>query len=195
MGFFGAALSFPAVIFSFALLVVIGYWILVLLGGIDIDALDSAGEGDGGDSDGDSGLVRGLGLGGVPVTVALSLLIVVAWFVSLAGHGGDRAARRPRVATGAVAHWARRRCSLGEAQTLASGAEANLLKLAELDDRRTSGQARRWAEVKAAYLRAKALGGTEDDPVSRAVGAVGLLADRVGSAIDRAADRLTPVSE
>ena len=77
---------------------------------------------------------------------------------------------------------------LGEAQTLTSDAEANLLKLAELRGRLTAEQAARWAEVKAAYLRAKALGGEGDDPMSRAVGAVGLLADRVGevtSAIDR----------
>ena len=82
---------------------------------------------------------------------------------------------------------------LGEAQTLTSGAEANLLKLAELRGRLTPEQAARWAEVKAAYLREKALGGAEDDALTRAVGAVGLLADRVGaveSAIERAADRL-----
>src|SRR5690606_26735867 len=81
---------------------------------------------------------------------------------------------------------------LGEAQTLTSGAEANLLKLAELRGTLTPEQAERWAEVKAGYLRAKALGGDGDDPLSRAVGAVGLLADRVGdvhSAIERAADR------
>ncbi|MEV0649235.1 DNA repair ATPase [Phytomonospora sp. NPDC050363] len=70
---------------------------------------------------------------------------------------------------------------LGEAQTLTSGAEANLLKLAELRGRLTPEQAARWAEVKEAYLRSRALGGDGDDPVSRAVGAVGLLADRVGS--------------
>jgi hypothetical protein len=80
---------------------------------------------------------------------------------------------------------------LGEAQTLTSGAEANLLKLAELRGRLAPEQAKRWAEVKAGYLRARALGGAEDDPVSRAVGAVGLLADRVGTAIDRAADRIS----
>lgn len=81
---------------------------------------------------------------------------------------------------------------LGEAQTLAAGAEANLLKLAELRGRLTTEQARRWAEVKAGYLRARALGGATDDPVDRAVGALGLLADRVGgvaAAIGRAADR------
>ncbi|MFG1874170.1 DNA repair ATPase [Sphaerisporangium sp. NPDC049003] len=82
----------------------------------------------------------------------------------------------------------------GEAQTLTGGAEANLLKLAELRGTMTAGQARRWAEVKAGYLRARALGGRDDDPMSRAVGAVGLLADRVGaveSAIERAAHRLS----
>ncbi|NBH05408.1 AAA family ATPase, partial [Amycolatopsis sp. SID8362] len=81
----------------------------------------------------------------------------------------------------------------GEAQTLTSGAEANLLKLAELRGRLSPEQARRWADVKAAYLRARALGGADESPMSRAVGAVGLLADRVGaveSAIDRAAERL-----
>ncbi|MBW4715770.1 DNA repair ATPase [Saccharothrix obliqua] len=77
----------------------------------------------------------------------------------------------------------------GEAQTLTSGAEANLLKLAELRGALTPEQAARWERVKAAYRRAQALGGAEDDPVSRAVGAVGLLADRVGGAIDRLADR------
>jgi hypothetical protein len=69
---------------------------------------------------------------------------------------------------------------VGEAQTLTSGAEANLLKLAELRGRMTVEQARRWVEVKQAFLREQALGGAEDDPMSRAVGAVGLLADRVG---------------
>nr|WP_236544059.1 DNA repair ATPase [Spiractinospora alimapuensis] len=81
---------------------------------------------------------------------------------------------------------------LGEAQTLTAGAEANLLKLAELRGTLTPEQEERWTEVKSAYLRTKALGGDGEDPVSRAIGAVGLLADRVGdvqSAIERASDR------
>ncbi|WP_030906764.1 DNA repair ATPase [Streptosporangium amethystogenes] len=80
---------------------------------------------------------------------------------------------------------------LGEAQTLTSGAEANLLKLAELRGTLTAEQAARWAEVKTAYLRSQALGGAEDDPMTRAVGAVGLLADRVSTAIEHAADRIS----
>jgi MoxR-like ATPase len=70
---------------------------------------------------------------------------------------------------------------LGEAQTLTAGAEANLLKLAELRGRMTPSQAARWSEVKAAFLRDKALGGSEDDPMVRAVGALGLLADKVAA--------------
>lgn len=70
MDFVDAALGFPAVVFSFALLVVIGYWVLVLLGGADVDALDDA--------------VPGLGLG-APVSIVASVGIAVAWFVSLAG--------------------------------------------------------------------------------------------------------------
>ena len=81
---------------------------------------------------------------------------------------------------------------LGEAQTLTSGAEANLLKLAELRGVMTPEQKTRWAEVKDGFLRGRALGGSEDDPMTRAIGAMGLLADRVGSigsAIDRATER------
>ncbi|HWM05835.1 MAG TPA: AAA family ATPase, partial [Actinophytocola sp.] len=82
---------------------------------------------------------------------------------------------------------------LGEAQTLTAGAESNLLKLAELRGRLTADRAARWAEVKAGYLREKALGGSGDDPLTRAVGAVGLLADRVAgveTAITRTGHRL-----
>ncbi|MER7684011.1 DNA repair ATPase [Streptomyces sp. NPDC097610] len=78
-----------------------------------------------------------------------------------------------------------------EAGTLTTGAEANLLKLAELRGTLSPGQALRWTEVKAAYLRAQALGGTDETPLPRAVAALGLLADRIAaveSAINRAAD-------
>ncbi|WP_067537781.1 DNA repair ATPase [Nocardia crassostreae] len=68
---------------------------------------------------------------------------------------------------------------LGEAQTLAADAESNLLKLAELRGRLTERQARRWTDVTAAYLRERALGGAEDDPLVRAIGALDLLGDRI----------------
>ncbi|MCX3287318.1 DNA repair ATPase [Streptomyces sp. NEAU-H22] len=78
-----------------------------------------------------------------------------------------------------------------EAQTLTTGAEANLLKLAELRGTLTAEQAARWTEVKAAHIRAQSLGGPEDDQLARAVSALGLLADRIAaveSAINRASD-------
>lgn len=50
-----------------------------------------------------------------------------------------------------------------EAQTLTGGAEASLLKLAELRGTLTPAQATRWAELKAAYVRKQALGGPEQD--------------------------------
>lgn len=59
---------------------------------------------------------------------------------------------------------------VGEAQTLTTGAEHNLLKLAELRGRLTPVQAARWAEIKREYLRVKKLGGAEDDPVTRVTG-------------------------
>jgi hypothetical protein len=47
----------------------------------------------------------------------------------------------------------------GEAQLLTSGAEANLLKLAELRGYLTEEQARRWADIQQTYARNMALGG------------------------------------
>src|SRR5690606_29018550 len=52
-----------------------------------------------------------------------------------------------------------------ESQTLTTGAEQNLLKLAELRGRLTPEQAKRWAEIKAEFMRQRRLGGSETDPV------------------------------
>ncbi|MFM9740333.1 DNA repair ATPase [Streptomyces brasiliscabiei] len=78
-----------------------------------------------------------------------------------------------------------------EAQTLTTGAEANLLRLAELRGTLTPEQVARWTELKTTHVRVQALGGPEDDHLTRAVAALGLLADRIAaveSAINRAAD-------
>ncbi|WP_327698950.1 DNA repair ATPase [Streptomyces sp. NBC_00459] len=78
-----------------------------------------------------------------------------------------------------------------ESQTLTTGAEANLLKLAELRGTLTPEQAARWADIKTTYVRTQALGGPEDDQLTRAIAGLGLLADRIAaveSAITRAAD-------
>ncbi|MFJ6434397.1 DNA repair ATPase [Streptomyces sp. NPDC091416] len=79
----------------------------------------------------------------------------------------------------------------GEAQTLTTGAEVALLKLAALRGTLGPGQAERWAAVTASYVRGQALGGPDGDPLTRAVAALGLLADRIAAvetAISRAAD-------
>lgn len=76
----------------------------------------------------------------------------------------------------------------GEAQTLTTGAESNLLKLAALRGTLTSEQADRWAAITASYVRTQALGGPDSGPMTRAVGALGLLADRI-AAVDPAIRR------
>ncbi|MGW1557760.1 DNA repair ATPase [Streptomyces sp. NPDC002144] len=68
-----------------------------------------------------------------------------------------------------------------EAQTLTTDAEANLLKLAELRGTLTPEQASCWAELKKAHVRTRTLGGPDTDALTRAVAALGLLAERMGA--------------
>lgn len=67
----------------------------------------------------------------------------------------------------------------GESQTLTTGAEHNLLKLAELRGRMTDEQKARWAEVKRSFQRVKTMGGRDDDPVARVTGTLGGLGDKL----------------
>ncbi|GII76004.1 hypothetical protein Sru01_09860 [Sphaerisporangium rufum] len=78
--FVRTALTFPAVIFGFLLVVVVGYWVLVLVSGAGLDGLGADGDPGLG-----AGLLGGLGLGGMPVTVSVSLLVAFSWFIGLAG--------------------------------------------------------------------------------------------------------------
>ncbi|NEC63992.1 hypothetical protein [Streptomyces sp. SID9727] len=71
--FVDATLSFPAVLFAAALVVVIAFWLLVLVGAADHHSFDA-------DLDADLA-----GVGGVPVTVSVSLMIAVGWFSALTG--------------------------------------------------------------------------------------------------------------
>ncbi|HEX5945155.1 MAG TPA: hypothetical protein VFY82_02715 [Acidimicrobiales bacterium] len=112
-GFFDAALGFPAVVFTVLLAPVLAYWLAVVLGALDIDLFGDLGVdgvdgvdvdggldvgdgvgahgdagGDGaGDAATDGGLLAGwwqaLGLAGVPVTLAASLVVVFGWLVAL----------------------------------------------------------------------------------------------------------------
>ncbi|MGA5407220.1 hypothetical protein ACPCSC_08135 [Streptomyces lavendulocolor] len=71
--FWQATTTFPTVLFTAALVVVVGFWLLVLAGAAGADGFDA---------DVDAGA---LGLGGVPVAVSASLLIVLSWFAALTG--------------------------------------------------------------------------------------------------------------
>jgi hypothetical protein len=58
---------------------------------------------------------------------------------------------------------------VGEAQLLTSGAEENLLKLAELRGNMTTAEQQRWNDIKTNFLRSKSLGGDESDTGSQIV--------------------------
>ncbi|MEU5657548.1 hypothetical protein ABZ802_18260 [Streptomyces sp. NPDC047737] len=71
--FLSAALTFPAVVLGGALVVVVCFWLLVLVGAAGHDSFDT-------DLDSEA-----VGFGGMPVSVSVSLFVVVAWFTGLAG--------------------------------------------------------------------------------------------------------------
>ncbi|WP_339410348.1 hypothetical protein [Pseudomonas sp. EA_35y_Pfl2_R5] len=79
--FFQTSLTFPVVLFSFLLCAVFLYWLIAAVGIFEIDALDAdiSLDGEGIELEGLAGLLMKLGLGGVPVTLVLSLLIFFAW--------------------------------------------------------------------------------------------------------------------
>jgi hypothetical protein len=58
---------------------------------------------------------------------------------------------------------------LGEAQMLTTGAESNLLKLAELRGNMTDEQRNRWEQIKKDFLRNKAIGGDSADTGAKVV--------------------------
>jgi len=77
----------------------------------------------------------------------------------------------------------------GEAQTLTTGAEENLLKLAELRGRITDAQRVRWEDIKRGFVRLQRLGGSEEDPAARVMAELSVVSDRIGEiakAIDSA---------
>ncbi len=69
----------------------------------------------------------------------------------------------------------------GESQTLTTGAEHNLLKLAELRGRMTPEQQARWEEIKRGYARLQLMGGRDDDPVARVTGGIASLGAEIGT--------------
>ncbi|MFO0602987.1 MAG: DNA repair ATPase [Polyangiales bacterium] len=67
----------------------------------------------------------------------------------------------------------------GESQTLTTGAEQNLLKLAEIRGRMTDAQRARWEAIKKEYARQKRVGGRDDDPVARVTGTLSTLGEEL----------------
>jgi hypothetical protein len=70
---------------------------------------------------------------------------------------------------------------VGEAQTLTTGAEQNLLKLAQLRGAMTAAQQARWNEICQDFARIKVMGGSEDDPVTRVTGQLHSLGEKLGA--------------
>jgi hypothetical protein len=70
---------------------------------------------------------------------------------------------------------------VNEAQTLTTGAEANLLKFRELEGILTPEEAERWSEIKRKFSRNLLLGGQgENDPVTRITGALATFSEGLG---------------
>lgn len=91
--FMDAVTAYPTAVFTVLLLVVLGYWLLALLGLVDFDSLggdlelEVRGDMDGVDLGTVAGYVVAMGLNGVPFSIVISLLVLVGWTLSsLAGQ-------------------------------------------------------------------------------------------------------------
>ena len=88
--FLAVALTFPTVLFGMLLGVAMLYWLLAATGLVQIDLLDGLfGDGGGESFSGEPGGITGslmrFGLGGVPVTLAFTVLLLFAWLLSYFG--------------------------------------------------------------------------------------------------------------
>lgn len=79
--------SFPTVIYTVLLIVCALYWVVAVLGLVDLDVLDFDldGDVDAADSasaqDGIAGLLHRLGLNGVPLTIILTFISIIGWLL------------------------------------------------------------------------------------------------------------------
>lgn len=86
--FWDAVTAYPTAVFTVLLLVVLGYWLLALLGLVDFDSLggdlelEVRGDIDGVELGNVAGYVVAMGLNGVPFSIVVSLLVLVAWTLS-----------------------------------------------------------------------------------------------------------------
>lgn len=86
------ALGFPTFIFGALLLFMLVYWLIAILGLIDTDSLDHWVLFDGSDhahgvehsASALAGLLLKVGLGGIPLTVILTVLLLLSWLASYA---------------------------------------------------------------------------------------------------------------
>lgn len=84
MSFLDAAMGYPTGLLSALLAVVLVYWLLALLGLVDFetDGLEWQADVDPSELSGAAALLVGLGLGGVPFSIAGSLVVLLAWTFS-----------------------------------------------------------------------------------------------------------------
>ncbi len=83
--FLTIALSFPTLIFSVLLVVALLYWLLAMIGLIDLDIVQLSMTPDGDalelEGGGVAGLLMKFGLDGVPLTLILSAITLLAWLI------------------------------------------------------------------------------------------------------------------
>jgi len=87
-GFLQSLLMYPTVIFSGLMILVLMFWMVAMIGAIDIEVLDVDIDVDA-DADADidgggGGLLDTLGLAGMPISIAITLVIFFGWVVCLA---------------------------------------------------------------------------------------------------------------
>lgn len=87
MDFLNLALTFPTIIFTALLLVVIFFWMITLLGFADIDMFESDLDIEPSSSNSNSAhSASNFGFGSIPITVSISLVVMLSWLISIYAH-------------------------------------------------------------------------------------------------------------
>lgn len=84
--FLGAALAFPTLVYSVLLLVCVMYWLVAATGLVELDVFDGLDLDHDIQAGGIAAWLGRLGLAGVPLTLVLTLVILVAWIVTCMVH-------------------------------------------------------------------------------------------------------------
>lgn len=99
--FLDIALSFPPIVFSFGLVLVVLYWIVVIVGALDIDLVDVGDAESGAEVDAGGSFWAVFGFDEVPFTVVLSLWITLGWIVTMLGTSWVQSADNAFIPTAA----------------------------------------------------------------------------------------------